>query len=619
MQPYQEEYLQNCETIRRLSDSHFADMTDFDKAFRRAAEDMRRARELTTRNTQLLQEELLPLLDTLYMQETGVLAELEEFADALTKGPKAIDVVLACQLHQALLTCARYRGRREDVIRELYKLGMARYGLWFMLTGLEIPDAISYTTRMRYCFVEAGSYLKYFEEFQDDETRGYILRSVANVYLGTFEKWEDKLACVRHTMQVFRDERYRAAAPGLPWEAYLRAVHRQMASVVPYNLVGGSLSPDDVADVMESAHLVYESKYEDIRHNGQNVKAHDLLPYYAVEFSCGLITKEELLRDLERLMDEADPAKYDAANLYQIVSLPAYYAQYLRMMPEQILPRRRYIIQLYERLVRYVNTMPNEAITDVVRLYVRQVMSEFVEVEGGPSYRELLLFLLARFAPELYAHGYVTARMAQALCETIFAGDPGYFDDIPEVAAASSSQEKREIVLDQAYASGMLHDVGKINFSSLYDQQGRQRVQSEEEILSFHANAGWLYLKERESTRRFADAALGHHRWYDGSEGFPAAFHRNESPYRAMVDVIAFADFMDGGNDEDGGDRDMSFEERLSAALKLEGRRFSPLVTGWLRTPELLDRLRPIYKNGRRDGLYHCFCLFSGKENHSKA
>ncbi len=608
MQPYQEEYIENCRIFRNITSMPFLSSSDFDAFFEDSIRNMHKAHELAQRSTQLLQENLLPVLDDLHLQKPEVLEELESFADALTQGPQALDVALACQLHESLLTCYRHSGQRENVIRELYKLGMSRYGFWVMLTGLELSETEGFSLRMRYCFVEAGSYLKYFDEFRED-TKGYILRSLANTYLGDFADWREKLRCVRRSMQVFSDEQYRASAPGLPWDRFIYLLHRQMVSVLPYHFPEGTLSPDAVVDVMESAHLIYELQYEKAKQKGEPLHAHRLMPYYSVEYACGLITKEELLSHMEELMDSGDPAIYDDNNNYRIISMPAYYVQYLRYMPDMAPPRHGYISQLYRRLLSYVRKMPTEKITDQTKLYLRQTLASFLEIKDGVSYREVALEIMVRFAPELYAHGYTVGKMGQALCRVIMDDEPDYFDDIPSVKELPSAGEKRKAMEEMVFNAGMFHDMGKVHFTSLYHHAGRQMLRSEEEALELHTLVGYARLKEHESTKEYADAAYGHHRWYDGNDGYPAGFKRKESPYRSLVDLIAFADYLDfeSGDVTSLPVRTVSFEEKIRRATDLEGRRFSPLVTGWLRTPDLLQQLKELYLNGRREGFRQLF------------
>ncbi len=618
MQPYQEEYIKNCQTIRTLSALHTVRSLPFDEGFSMLLENLRQARKLSQRNTYLLMEFLLPLLDNLYGQKKAVLLELEAFADALIAAPQVLDVSLACQIDEALLSCARQRKNRETVIRMLYKVGMARHGYWQMLFGNKTAPVEKYVFPMQYCFMEASSYLKYFDEFESEETKGYILRSLANLYLGNHRDWRERLRCVRHTMQVFSDERYRASAPGLPWDKYVFTIHRQMVSVLPHGKVMGGVAPDEVVDIMESAHIIYAEQYEKARKEGRSVRAEGLVTYYALERNCGLLSNEKFFRALEELLDEVDVTKYDADMEYKIVAMPAYYVVYLSDgMKELVEPRKDYITSLYKRMLRYVKAMPPEQVTSRTSMRCLLNMSSFIEIEGGVTYGAMALAFLAILAPDLYAHSHVVGEMARAICQTICAEEPGFFDDIPDFSALSEGEEKRKAISEYAYGAGMLHDIGRLNFVGLYSHAGRQMLHREEELLELHSNLGQTWLAGWASTRRYADIALGHHRWYDGSDGYPEEYHRGECPYRAMVDVISLADFLDRDEDDDAYIlvHAPAFRDRLSEAEGLAGRRFSPMVTGWLRDQTLVKRLEELYRNGRREGYYRCF-LRSEEESH---
>ena len=602
MEPYQEKYIQNCRAYQELTALDFLNWSSFDAAMAR----FRKAGLLAGENTALLQEELLPILDRLYGQEDGTLTALEEFADALTAGRQPLDLALSEQLHTALLNVYRRGGRRERIIKSLYKLGMVRYQTWNMLTGVDGPTAEQYTARMRYCFAEASGYLKYYREF-DEETLGYILRSLANNYLGNFADWRERLNVVRHTMRVFTDERYRAAAPGLPWDRYMDSVHRQMLSVLPHSFPEGNLSPDEVEDVMDSALLIYERQLQQAAKENKAMEASRLLPYSRIEFSCGLISKEAFLSHMEDLMDAADPTRFDSDSSYRIISMPAFYVQYLLQMPELIPPRRQYIGQLYARMLDYIRTIPAGELSEATGLHMRQTLSVFLEQEGGLSYLELARSMMLWLAPELYAHGYAVGRMAQVLSRAVLSGEPGFFDDIPPVAALTSPEEKAAAMDGIAFTAGLLHDIGKLNFTSLYDHAGRQLLSSEAEALRLHTETA-KRLQNYPSTQLYADAASGHHRWYDGSGGFPEDFRRQESPTRALVDVIALANFLDSEPENVKLPyHTVPFEDRIREALRQEGRRFSPLVTACLRDKAVLEELKALYETGRRKGYDDCY------------
>ena len=61
----------------------------------------------------------------------------------------------------------------------------------------------------------------------------------------------------------------------------------------------------------------------------------------------------------------------------------------------------------------------------------------------------------------------------------------------------------------------------------------------EARIRELHTISGAEDLSRGSSTETYADIALGHHRYYNGNDGYPASYVRNRSPYRQMTDVVA--------------------------------------------------------------------------------
>lgn len=82
-----------------------------------------------------------------------------------------------------------------------------------------------------------------------------MLRSRANMSLGSFKSSGEKIRLVRDTLCIMQDESYRQTEPDLPWERYLYMTHQQMASSVSYSKEQ-VMSPEDMAWIIESAYIV---------------------------------------------------------------------------------------------------------------------------------------------------------------------------------------------------------------------------------------------------------------------------------------------------------------------------------------------------------------------------
>lgn len=611
MKPYQEEYIANLRTYGALERACGWEEETPEDSFRCLEETAAQKRQLIVRNMELLRGGLLPQLDHLLEAGGEELAELGAFAAALYDGRTELDLGLFCHLHQSLLNLARQREDRDSIIRELYWLGIGRHALYGKLTGLELPVLEPYLSQVRLCFAEAAAYVKYFEEIESEETRGYIMRSLANMALGQFKSVSERTQLIRRALRVLQDSSYRELAPRLPWDRYVRQTRQLMISSLTFSREQ-AMSPQDVADIMESAHIVYQGKTrpEDVP------LARQSFHLYSIGYYCGIYDLNTLLARLEDLMDQADEADYSRDGMYALISLPAFYSQYLQNYPEGMTPsRERYVAGLYRRILAYASHFPKEQEDAALFLYLRQLAYTFLEVERGVSYASFHHQLMARFAPEIYLCARSTASGAMALCGELLEEEPGFFDDIEDIRALPDAGEKRRAVLELAEQCGLFHDIGRLNCVDLYTRTARQWLPEEYEMTRLHTVAGYQMLSARPSTARLASAALGHHAWYDGSHPCPGGYKRLDYPERQMVDVISLVDWLVNVTNisglHTGGQK--TFGEAVEAAVGLEGRRFSPLLTAWLRDPAVRERLRQALEQGRRDACREIALARSGQ------
>lgn len=602
MRPYQEEYIANLKEIASLAVQKGQEGKSFEDCLERAHLEKLQAEEKAKRNMKLLREGLFPVLDHIFDTGEEELSHLREFAGQLLKGREELDVGLYCQIHKGLLNLARQTKNREDTIRELYCLGMGYHSICNKLIGLGRSESQKYTSQMRLCFTEAAAYLKYFDEIEDSETRGYILRSRANMALGSFRTASEKIRMVKRTLEILQDKGYQEKEPGLPWDRYIYMTHQQMAASISYSRED-TMTPQDLEDVMESVYLVYQRRLQEAAQEKERQPLRPRFYHNVVDHYCGMFGLEELLSRTEELMDEANLTDFSGEGMYGIISLPAFYCQYLNDYPELIGARKEYVEGLYQRVLEYVEAFPRASENETLFLYLRQLSCTFLETRDSVPYKEFLLKLQMHFTPEIYVHSKVVADAAVAFCRIVMEEEPGFFDDIDSIRGIGDPEEKKREVLRFARECGMLHDVGKISFMNLYSQAARQWFEEEYEMAHLHTLVGSALLAARKSTSRYAPVALGHHSWYDGSHGYPKDYRRLECPCRQMTDIIGLFDWINNVTDTarlyTGMEKD--FGEAVEAAIGLEGKRFSPLLTARLRDRKVAARMEEAFRESRRE------------------
>ncbi|MDE7185765.1 MAG: hypothetical protein K2O40_15180 [Lachnospiraceae bacterium] len=602
MQPYQEEYIANLKEITALASRSQTTSYSLSEYQEKLQHDRSLLEEKINRNIKLLRDGLFPLFDRLFEAPPEELAELEEFANALLNGKNELDGGLFCQIYQALLSHARHTKNRNAIIRCLYWLGIGRHHMCTKMVGIDLADIEHYMSQMRLCFTEAAAYLKYFDEIEDIDTKGYILRSRANTALGQFKSASAKIRLTRQTLQILRDEGYRENAPALPWDRYVYMTHQQMASSISY-CRDHDMTAQDVTSIMESAHIVHQRQIEEAVGKQDAPPIRSAFSCAAIEYYCGMFTLEALLGRMEELMDHADTSRFSQENMYAVISLPAFYCQYLREYPEQLFGREKYLENLYRKVISYVEAFPKDEANEQIFFYLRQLSTTFVETAHSISYGDFQQIMLIHFAPDVYVHSQVVGKTAAVLCGVIVSEDSSFFDDIDQIQQIQQPAAKRQAVLDFAMNCGVFHDVGIINFISLFTRTARQWFDEEYEIIHLHTIVGSKRLATCASTRDYAAAALGHHSWYDGTHGYPDVYKRLECPCRQVVDVVGLIDWIDNSISRAWlyGHPQKSFDEAIEGALLLEGKRFSPLLTARLRDKAVVEKLRQTFVSARRE------------------
>ena len=599
MQPYQEEYLENVRRFNALFQRPKSEGLGFEAYLARAEADRAEILRLSRRNMELLRCELFPAMEGLYGWEPRQVAELEEFSFQLYNGRVELDVGLFCQIHQALLGLARFNEDRDAVVRELYWLGMGSNALSSKLVGLPLDDTQEYILRMRQYFIEAADHLKDFDEIESSDTRGYILRSQANISLGRFPSPGEKTRLLKETLQILQNKHYQELAPDLPWDRFIYLTRQNMASSISHSREK-VMSPEEVSSIMASAAIVYQGRY-DVGQRLEQPAARPAFGYHAMEFYCGLTTLDTFLTRLEELLSGAVLSDYSPNGMYVMLSLPAFYSQYLSQYPDAIPSRAEYLQGLYQRMLDYADAWPGEPGDQTLFLYLRQLCFTFIETEGGIPYSRFLLQLLLRFAPEVYRHSHIVGEGARVICAAIMEEDPSWFDDIDFIREISEPEQKRAAVLDYAMESGLFHDIGKISVIELCSRTARQWFDEEYEMAQLHTLSGRILLEGRASTSRYAPAALGHHAWYrGGSQSYPSAYHRDQCPARRMVDVIALVDWIEMRVNSAHMYRleGQPFDQAVQGAVGLGGARFSPRLTGLLRDGETAGCLQAALEAG---------------------
>lgn len=586
MEAYQEKYIENLRELQRLDDFFGVATDSFDPWYDEQTRRRARMGAIQRENMALLSDRLFPTLDGLHGAGWSVIADLEAFADVLMDWSTNLDCGVYVVIHDALLSLYRLRRDRNGIIRELYKLGMGLYYLNRCLIGIEGGLDAPFKFRNEMVFTEAGSYMKFFEQIEDRDTRGYILRSLANIAICA-PGHRRRIAVSGQVLRIVKDEYYRALEPELPWDTFLRRTNQQM-SANRQVLSRGNLTTQELTAVLESCYEVFKPEQDN---PDPNVRW--LWPYYEMEYSCGFVNLQTTLERLERLIEAAPRDRFDTSAMYANVQLSLYYGILLRRNPAllQKAHHRRFLAYAYRRMMETMLRCPVERMDDYFHYLVCYVLTDYLEAEGVEPFDQVVHQLMARFSGTAYVAAAQAADMMALFAGAVFDGDLTFFDDMEAFAVMADPDQKRAAVTDFAARCGFYHDLGLFKMNLLRTMASRRLFQREDAMAQLHVASARDDLGRCPSTAACADVVYGHHAWYNGMGGYPEGYVRNDSPCRQMTDVMAAVAFI-----QDGADPAAAIDEVRSQAHS----RFSPLVAAYLEDEGLRRGLLAILADDRR-------------------
>ncbi|MCM1191575.1 MAG: HD domain-containing protein [Butyrivibrio sp.] len=578
MRQYQEEYIANIERILKLMQHTALRGLSREETNRRLMARGAKVRELREKNTGILRESLIPILDNILTADQEDIDSLVEFTDVLMRSQ--LDAALRYYVCKALVSYARVKDKRNLLIKELYMTGMALFGLRSISGGRNDGQLC---WKMQMVFGEAAGYIRVYDEIEDAETRGYIHRSMGNLALGIVghggKAAEKKLEVIRRSLQVLTDPSYHEKTPDLPWNTYIYKQHQERTTLMG-ELRGGEVTAKIVGEVMESAQYVYDRQMKNAKERGIPLEARWLQTYYAASYYCGVYALPELLHKLEELYAAVSFSDYSTNGMYGNIYLPAIYSVYASKDAELLQRKKPVILMMYRRITKYLKLVPLGENMDNLFFYIRAILDVYIEYPGENCFREYAESVIAYRQPETYVHSCRVAKLALLIFEYVLQEEPEQLTGIRGIESVEELRLRREETEKFLEECCILHDIGKLKLLELYEVPGRSWFAEEEEIHRFHPVFGYEMLKRCDSTKEFAPVVLGHHRWYDGQGGFPEEYHRETERDAVLTDIVSAADFIDKSCSSGGTYRNEVIrpEEMFERLQSFSGTRFSPCI-----------------------------------------
>ncbi len=380
------------------------------------------------------------------------------------------------------------------------------------------------------------------------------------------------------------------------------------------NYLGGAvlcISPEgrterQITSIYEAACRMYHALEEETT-NDVSFRLRTELVYHMACRLKGLYSEQQILEDVRRIMDEhghnlltEDTYSRHAAEAVETIYL----------IGENLMPGGAGDNKLYEDIgelfIRFCATRPYSTYMDYISASYNYgyILLSLPHVTGRRKLLGNLLKLTVFRQVQTAMHSMMVGNLSTQIFDSLMTHAPEVFVGQMDTRTVEEVYEKQEQLRRYLYCGALLHDIGKLLCSSVVNAQSHRLTDFEFEVLQFHPTSGGEMLKDIPDLADFRDLALGHHKSFDGTRGYPKEFDNTASPKKIFIDIISLCDSLDAATDNLG--RNYTHEKRFERVLEElqagRGTRYSDVLVDLLhRDKPLQESLRNLLEEGRRE------------------
>ncbi|MBR4175472.1 MAG: UvrB/UvrC motif-containing protein [Lachnospiraceae bacterium] len=208
--------------------------------------------------------------------------------------------------------------------------------------------------------------------------------------------------------------------------------------------------------------------------------------------------------------------------------------------------------EIYDNICAYIFRFAGDSALSFELENVSEIIRRYIEVPSGVLFKDFVLQIIAAIHPPTYIHSQMVGQLTECFCYHLINKNPEIFVGMPGIENVDDVYKKRSHIVDYAYNAALCHDFGKAFIMDTIFVYGRRLLDFEFDIIKAHPEVGYMLLSNNESTRKYADVARGHHKWYDDTKGYPENVKTVDSPYKVIIDIVQCADCMDAATDSVG-------------------------------------------------------------------
>ncbi len=627
MKQYLQAYKDRSVQIRTLSMPPESLGSDPKQFYQQFVENYSSIKELLQENRTMLDHQVYHLLKQLPDVEEHDADRLMVFSDRLadTRTLEMVDVRLAWFItaslepyYKELMDTHRDLERTAKYIHCLYRCQVLAYNVVQMYDRGRLTDSIC----QEYwdCIQESAD--KALSLFLSDPDIFAALPAGSRQELMTMDLFSatayerlyydeglvrKQIACYQQHIHRLSDPQFQSSIPSDDLAFDIFSAYAYLAQVQEF--LYWRDAPRDILLILDNA-VSYAIDYIQEHPDNHRVDLqNELSTQKIIGFYLGRTSLQDMMDFYVQWTQSADPHSYDYMNLDANL-LPFFSVLWMcRSHRERIDGCRQFLLNAQRSSFEYIHSARDQGAYHTLQRFSSYILADYVELKEGISFRDYYANLLVTTQPALYVHCYMTSQISRLILTALYRSRPELLigccgcKTLEDVCAAIDD------IHTFLYDCCIFHDIGKMFFLDTINLYNRMLFPGEFEIIKVHPAVGCAVLQHRESTRRYAEAALYHHKWYDDRGGYPNNISYSGVENAILYQIITCSDCIDAATDTVGRtySTGKSIHDMVADMKANSGRMFNPDLVALFDNPELVAHVDDMLTNRREKIYYRAF------------
>ncbi len=607
-----DDYITHMKEIRELSTPSLDGISNAESYSTRLRDNFIRIGALASENRKFLDKMLFPLLNSEEDLTKEDVADLDAFCESLFNATDldALDPVITSMVADRLLKDSLSKGEFLTKIRNMDVCMSTLYTL------MNITDRLSEYPQIPLAYRQKGFELAdfflslrerdQFAALPDDESRELVLtncRFASAFYenlCGDPEKNKEDLKLFEANLAICEDPFYRSMVPDFDWDYYKFRVLSYYAVASDFCNARG-FHDEQLQMIWKRTEEFWEMWHEDpVRYAQYDEENYLKILLTRNRFFAGKMSEKQYLSQMLSYYEKRVKDDYEMGSIAENILIPT---EIICILEGKKLTEADKVLlgDLYNNIINYTFLMPNSGILSFMLEYTCRFLHHFIEIPEGMHFEDLMLNFLAAMHPPTYVHSRMVAQFTACLCGHLIDQRPELFIGVCDTETEDEVRTLRDRIIHFAYHAALCHDAGKLFIIDTVFVYGRKLEDMEFGLIKTHPKMGAGCLKRYAFTAPYAEVALGHHKWFDNSRGYPEEFDTSKSKVKTIIDIVMCADCLDAATDTIGRSysRGKTMDEFIGELQEGSGTRYAPWLVDLFEQKDVKEDLEYLLKESR--------------------